>query len=620
MARYLKLFNADKPLLFILVVILIGHYSQIVPQKFDDLFLIFFASIASLPVVINVIKSLKNKSISIDLLAGIALFLSLLNKEWASAVFINLMLTSARLLAKYTEDHARSAIKSLLKLRPEKVKIKRGNKIIEESVSKINVGDFIVIELGDRIPVDGIVISGKAIIDQSSLTGESIPVNKEENDKVFSSTLNVSGSLVIKAEKVGSDTTFEKIVKLVEDSEKNKVKIQTTANIFTSFYIVLTILAVLVIYFFTKNLPLVLSVILVTCADDIAVAIPMAFYAAIGTAARKGIIIKGGDYLEMLAKIKTVVFDKTGTITKGKLKVDRVIPMGKFLEGDVIKLAAIADFFSEHPLAKAVIKYADLKSIKYVKPKIFKEFPGKGMIAIFRNKKIIFGKLSFLKEKGIEINKKDIAKIEKNIDEESNNKLFVGYGGEFVGCIFLADQIRPESILVINALRKLGIKNVIMLTGDNEEVAKSVANETRMDSFHSNLLPKDKVEYVRKYLNKEGKLLMVGDGINDAAALALADVGIAMGAIGSDVAIEAADIALMKDDVRRIPETIGLSRYVIKIAKQDFVIWGVINTIGLILVFSKIIGPEGAAAFNFITDFFPILNSFRVFNYKFTKN
>jgi P-type E1-E2 ATPase len=312
-----KFFSYDKILLIIFIIILSGHYSNITPRSWDDLFLVFFASVGTLPVILSALKALKNKKVSIDLLASVALVFALLGKEWESAVFINLMLTSARIFASYTSDKARSAIKSLLKLRPEKVKVQQEQAIVEKSLSQIKIGDLIVIELGDRIPVDGVVVSGQATVDQSSLTRESMPVNKDVKSRVFSSTLNVSGSMVVRAEKVGKDTTFEKIIKLVEDSEKNKVKIQGIADRFTTIYIVFTISGALILYFFTQNLSIVLSVLLVTCADDIAVAVPMAFSAAIGAAARRGIIIKGGDFLEGLAKISTIVFDKTGTITKG---------------------------------------------------------------------------------------------------------------------------------------------------------------------------------------------------------------------------------------------------------------------------------------------------------------
>lgn len=604
-------------MVIILIIILFLHYAKIIPIFWDSILLVLFASIGTIPVVLSALRSLRNKKISVDLLASIALVVSLITKEWASAVFINLMLSSARIFSAYTEDKSRSAIKSLLKLRPEKVKVKRNGETKEESIDSIKEGDIIIIESGERIPVDGVVESGEASIDQSSLTGESLHVEKKTGDKVFSSTLNVSGSLVVRAEKVGADTTLEKIIKLVEESQKNKIEIKTTADKFTSIYIAITIVGTLALYFFFHNVGLVLSVLLVTCADDIAIAVPMAFSAAIGRAAQRGIIIKGGSFLEGLTKVRTLVVDKTGTLTKGRLRVENIFPFNSESETEIIKLAAMAEFFSEHPVAKAVTDYAKQNKIVYAEPEKFQEFSGKGASSEWEGGKIVCGKPDFLREQGVVIEEREKEKIKEIEGEKAKSVLLVGYKNKLVGFITLADEIKPEVAQTIARLKTMGVKDVIMLTGDNEEAAERVAKETGITAYHANLLPEDKTKFIKKYLGGKYKVAMVGDGVNDAASLALADVGIAMGAIGSDASIEAADIALMKDNFSRIPEVIGLGHYVHKISKQDFWIWGIVNAIGLTLVFAGFIHPEGAAAFNFITDFFPILNSLRLFKYKF---
>ena len=618
--RKIKQIHFDYFLLVSLVVILAGHYANISPKKFDDFFLTFFSCVATLPVLVSAYKSIKNKKISVDLLASIALVVSLLNKEWASAVFINLMLTSARIFAAYTERRSQNAIKSLLKLRPERVKIKKGNRVIEKSISKIKKGDLIVIELGDRIPVDGIVVSGSAEIDQSSLTGESVPVNKNIGDKVFSSTLNASGSLVIKAEKVGKDTTFEKLIKLVDESQNNKIGIKTIADKFTSWYIVITVVGTIVLYFFVHDLKMVLAVLLVTCADDIAVAIPMAFSAAIGSAARRGIIVKGGEYFEGLNKVKTILIDKTGTITKGKLKIEGVYSISNVTKERVLKLAAIADCFSEHPVAKAIINYAQEQKVEFKKPNKFKELSGMGSTAVYEKKTVICGREKFLENSGIKILKEQTLELEK-VKSKGDSILLVGYDNKLIGYIKYGDEIKEDAREAIRRLKELGVEKIVMLTGDNEAVAKKVARKVNVDSFHDNLLPEDKLKYVKEYVGKKnGKVAMIGDGVNDAASLALADVGIAMGVIGTDTAIEAADIALMKDNLLKVPEVFELGKLVTKISHQDFLIWGILNSAGLILAFTRVIGPESAAAFNFVTDFIPIFNSLRLFRYKLSKD
>ncbi len=602
--------------MFSLLIVLLLHYSKLSSLSIDFVLLTFFASIATLPVLYSAYQSLKNKKVSVDLLAGVALMVSLLNEQWASAVFINLMLTSARIFDVYTQERARDAIGNLLRLRPEKVKVKKSGEIIEESVSKIKKDDLIIVELGERIPVDGIVVSGQAQIDQSSLTGESQLVEKNVDNEVLSSTMNVSGSLVIRAEKVGKDTIFEKMVKLVEQSQKDKAGIETIADKFTGWYISITFLGAGLIYAFSRDLGLVLSVLLVTCADDIAVAIPMAFSAGIARAARKGIIIKGGSYLEGLMQVKTVIFDKTGTLTRGMLRVSKVQALSEKTEEEIASLAASVDFFSEHPIAHAVIKYVEEQKIAFEKTEEFEEHSGLGSHAILNGKKIVCGKFPFLIKEGVIISAENQKELEKIKGDGSSSLLPVAYDGQLIGIILLEDEIRTEAKETIEKLRKLGIENIIMLTGDNEKVAQKVSNAVGITAYHANLLPEDKLSYVRKYRNKDHKIAMIGDGVNDAASLALADIGIAMGAMGTDAAIEAADIALMKDDLSKVTEAIELGRLVEKISRQDFWIWGIVNLAGLTFVFAGIIGPEGAAAYNFITDFFPLLNSMRMFEYR----
>jgi len=612
----------DQFLLGALAIVLVLHYSHFFARSVDEVLLTFFASIATLPVLHSAYQSLKKKKITVDLLASVALAVSLLNQQWASAVFINLMLTSARIFDSYTQNRARRAIKSLLKLRPEKVKVKKPavaggeEEIIEETISKIKKDDLIIVELGERIPVDGIIVSGTAQIDQSSLTGESLPVEKNVGDEVLSSTMNISGSLVIRAERVGKDTAFEKIIRLVEESQKDKAGIQTTADKFTGWYISLTFLGAILLYIFTRNSNLVLAVLLVTCADDIAVAIPIAFSAGIAAAARQGIIIKGGSFLEGLMQVKTIIVDKTGTLTKGILKVSKIYPMDGRTEKEIMSLAASADFFSEHPVAHAIVKYAQENGINFEKTEEFEEHSGQGSQAVLAGHKIICGKLSFLESKGVLISHLQQTEIERIKEIGTGSILPVAYDEQLVGIILLEDEVREEAAATIKKWRSQGVENVVMLTGDNEKVAKKVSTLVGLTAYYADLLPEDKITYVRKYLNTKNKVAMIGDGVNDAAALALADIGIAMGALGTDAAIEAADIALMKDDLSKVSSAIEIGQAVTRISWQNFWIWGIVNAVGLGLVFGKIIGPEGAAAFNFITDFFPLINSIRMFEYR----
>jgi len=607
-----KFFYLDVALLGALIILLAIHYLHLLPSQTDRLFLIIFAGIATLPVIFGALKSLKNKKISIDLLASIALIFSLFAREWTSAVFISLMLTSARIFAYYTEARARRAIQSLLKLKPKTAKIEHRGKFIKISLDQVKKGDLVAVELGEIIPVDGIIEKGEASIDQSSLTGESIPIAKTKGDKVLSSAIVVDGNLEIRAEKIGQETTLEKIIELVEKSQSNKAEISGISEKFTSWYIIITIVGSAILYFFSGNLNLVLSVLLVTCADDIAIAIPLTFLAAIGYAAKRGIIIKGGKYIEGLSKLKIVVVDKTGTLTRGKLKVEEFFTFGGTRPGDALLYAGAISLFSNHPSAKAILNYVKENHIVPSEPENFEEFSGKGASAVWNDKKIVSGKLSFFNEQKIQITQGELKEISK-AKEKGLNVTLIAYNGKMICFCALADELRPQTKEAILELKNSGIEKIIMLTGDNEKIAKRIAQSAGISEFHANLLPEDKINYLKKYLNKKYKVAMIGDGVNDAAALALADIGIAMGAIGSDIAIETADIALMKDDLLRVPEIIKLSKYSLSVARQNFWLWGILNTIGLALVFGGFFTPASAAAYNFITDFIPPLNALKLF-------
>lgn len=603
----------DKMLLVALFAFLSLHYTNLIPPDYDALILFALSSIATFPVLWNTLQSLRKHQTSVFLLASIALIASLIAKEFSSAAFLGLMLTSARIFASYTESKAKAAIESLFKLRPQNVKIKKGNNIVVVNAEEVKVGDSVVIEGGDRVPIDGTIIQGEASIDQSSLTGESLPVTKFKGDPVYSSTLDVAGSIIVRAEKIGKDTTLEKIINLVESSQKEKADIRTVAEKFAKWYIVATLIGAAAIYLIFKDLLLVLSLLIVVSADDIAVAVPMAFTAAIGYAASRGVIIKGGKYLEGLSKVRLFIVDKTGTVTSGKLKVHQVKSYPDFSREEVLRLAGTIEAVSEHPIAKAILSYAQSQKLKPEKISEFKEFPSKGIQAVYKGKNLLVGNIAFAYEEKVHISRAQADEIAA-VENQGFNASLVAYDNKLIGFITCADALRPKIKEAVDELKELGVKSVTMLTGDNGKVAERIAGEIGIIDFHANLLPEDKLDYIRRSLNKDYKVAMVGDGVNDAAGLALADIGIAMGVIGSDTAIEAADVALMRDDFSEIPEMVKLSNYTNRIAYQDFWIWGVVNAFGLFIVFTRLVGPEGAAVSNFITDFFPIINSLRLFN------
>jgi Cd2+/Zn2+-exporting ATPase len=594
----------------IIALLILGlHYTKTL-GNIDETTLILGAVLGTIPVVIGALKGLIERDwASMDMLASIALIFSILDGEWASALFITLMLSSARILEDFTTDKTEKNIKSLLKLRPDKALIERDGKTEKFSVTEIKKGDIVIVDISERIPIDGTIVSGQGSVDESSLTGESLPIDKTVGDKVNSSTLVVSGSLKILAEKVGKDTTFEKIIDLIERSRKEKPRSATMGERFGKIYLIAMLIGSILIYVMTKNTSLVLAIVLVVCADDVAVAIPLAYLRAISSATKRGIIIKGGRHLEVLANVKAIVFDKTGTLTKNILRVTDIIPEEYHTDEEVINIAAMIANRSDHPISKSISEYAVNHNIKTDYPDSAESFAGKGIVAHKGDKKIMMGRLKFLKDNNISFSTQFISKIDAK-ERSGSSMTFIAVNNKPLGAIAIEDTVKDDARGTIEKLYSMKIRDIVMLTGDNAEVAKKIALQTGVKHYHSQLMPEDKVNII-KDLHHKGGVAMVGDGINDAAALSVSSVGIAMGAIGTDGAIESAEIVLMKDRLSSIPEVIALAKKTKKIAKQDFYIWGITNIFGLFLVLSGFIGPSGAAAYNFISDFLPLINSAR---------
>ncbi len=604
----------DIVLIVFLVAGLLASLFNLLNDSFINSALRIISLIGFLPVIVSVYFSIIKKTISVDLLAAIALFFTFLKGEWVSAAFINLMLASARLFDRFVATRTKNIINQLLKLRPDKVRVKTGDIVSEIPIEKVKIGDLVIVAAGSRIPVDGVVVSGQASIDESAMTGESEPVVRRVGDKVLSSTFNEFGSLVVRVEKIGEDTTFAKIVGLVEEASRSKTKTEKIADRFSAWYIVLTIVGSIIIYLISHNSNLVLSILLITCADDIAVAIPLGFTIVISKAAKHGILIKGADIIERLNKVNVFLTDKTGTLTKGDARVVSTsffdIDKKKFLE-----IAGICAINSNHPTSLSIIDHLKKENIDIVAPDEFDEMPGDGIAIKKGGDRYFSGKINFLEKNGVILSKEQRDLVDKK-KAEGESIVAIGANGKLIGFFSFEDEIRANAKHLITQTKSLGIKRWIMMTGDNENVARRVANQLGIDEYISNMKPEDKLATVKKIKHKDKHLAMIGDGVNDAAALALADVSVAMGVKGSDAAIEAADIALMHDDLGKIPEAIKLSREAILIVKENFIIWAISNIAGLVLVFNGIVGPDGAAAYNFITDFFPIFNVFRIFKAK----
>lgn len=580
--------------------------------------------LGTLPVAISAVKALINRRITIDLLATIALVFSMIMHEWSSAAFINLMLAFARIFENLTDAHTRKTIKALMKYHVEWVRLRVGDSIKNVHINDIKIGDLVIIESGDNVPVDGVIVSGQAEINESSLTGESELISKKIGDKVFTSTINESGSLIVKVMKLGQDTTLARIIRLVDESSRNKNRAERIADKFSTWYIAIVFLASILMYLSGIDLKVILAILLVVCADDIAVAVPLTYTIAIDLAARLGVIVKGSAAFEQLSRMKYILTDKTGTLTKGKPKVDSIKSYGKYDEAQIIANFISGASESRHAVSRAIIEYAKIHKIDPHVPDTFTEIPGEGVSFTHDGHNMLMGRMSLLENNHIAFNEKikDDITIEK---DKGRGLVFLSIDNHIAGLLSYTDELRPRVSETIAKTKALGIKEWHMLTGDNEKVASAIAKELNIRHYHANLKPEGKVAFISRFEKEYGPdtskdpgiVGYIGDGVNDAASLALADVSIAMGGIGSDAAIEASDITIMKDNLDKVPEIIEISKRLNRVMKANFWIWGITNAVGLYLVIVGIPGvwhldPAGAATYNFITDFIPIFNAFRI--------
>ena len=430
--------------------------------------------------------------------------------------------------------------------------VKHGDHHHEKETSEINVGDVVIVKPGDKIPVDGVIIKGQSSINQSSITGESIPVAKSIDDEVYASTINEEGYLEIKVTKESENTIFAKIIELIKNSEENKAPIDLFidkfAEVYTPIIIVLALLVAIIptllgqsIYTWNYR---ALTLLVIACPCALVISTPVSIVSAITKGTKNGIIIKGGEFIEELSRVKEILFDKTGTLTKGNLKIDEIIEYSNYSKEDIVKIACSIEEQSNHPIAKAFNKYRKTQGIELLNVIDFKSIAGKGVEGTINNIKYKIGKRNMFND---------------DVKADKVTEVIVGTEKEVLGLITLSDELRDESKDTINNLKKLGIKTA-MITGDNNETASKIASKLDLDNYYSDLLPEDKVKIVEKSVAKYGDVAMVGDGVNDTPSLAIANVGIAMGLDGADVAIETADVVLLEDNLSKINLLINLAR------------------------------------------------------------
>ena len=521
--------------------------------------------------------------INVDLMMSIGIIGAAAIGEFTSSMLVVFFMSIAHYLEEFTVTRSRQAIKELIKLSPKTARIKIDGREIEVETKELKAGDIVVVRPGEKIPMDGVVVTGSSSVNQAPITGESIPVEKGAGDGVFAATLNGTGYLEVKATKIGEDTTLGKIIKLVEEAEAHKAPIQKFADRFTTYFLPAALSFALLTYLISGKAIYAIAVLIAACPCAVGLATPLSVIASVGSSAKKGLLIKGGLYLEALAKVDCVVMDKTGTLTFGKPLVTDIIEVrsqkSEVRRKEILRLAASIERHSEHAIASAIIERAEKEGISIPEPKDFKYIIGRGITGRVEGKAITLGNQRLFEEKGITISANERKKAQV-LEAEGKTVLFLAAsnppnspllkGGKegILGIIAVADVLRDEVPLSVEELKKIGVKRLILLTGDNERVASVIANKLGITEYMANLLPEDKIKVV-KDLQAEGySVCMIGDGVNDAPALAQSDVGIAMGVAGTDVAIEASHIALMRDDWSQVPHAIMIGRDTYRIIRK----------------------------------------------------
>jgi len=592
----------------IIVVNLLGLWHSDLP--FDPLALLTI-TLAGYPVYKEVYYAVIEKTITMEVAMTIGIAASLIIGESLASMIILFFTLSAEFIEDFTIDKSRKAIEELITLSPKKAFIKKNGEVIEVDIDTIERGDIVVIRSGEKVPIDGTIVEGTALINQAPITGESQPVEKREGSEVFAGTIIHTGFLEVEATKVGEDTTLGKIIQLIEEVESSKAPVQRFADRFASRFVPLVLFIAGIVALLTQNVMSTISVIVVACPCAIAMATPLAVIASIGKAAKQGIIIKGGIYLEELSKTNTVVLDKTGTLTYGVPHVMDIKGFQEHDERDIITFAAIAERHSEHHLAEAIERKASEFNLEVPPHQRCQLFAGKGVMCQYEDKTILLGNRSLIKDNQLDI-PNAIEEYMVARENEGKTAIIIAHDNHVCGVISVADVVRRETLEGLKGLKNIGINDFIMMTGDNERVAKIIAEQVGIKKVMAEMLPQEKVEKVGELVKQGKKVLMVGDGVNDAPALVKASVGVAMGAAGTDVAIETADVVLMTDDLRNITTSVRIGKRAFTIIKQNIAASIFFNIVGIALASLGVINPMIAAAIHALPDVILFLNSSRL--------
>jgi heavy metal translocating P-type ATPase len=554
------------------------------------------------PIAREALEDILEKKMTMELSMTIALCAALLIGELFTALVITVFVLAAEVLEGLTVRRGRTAIRDLLDLLPQTANLLTEGQVIEVPVSGLGSSELILVRPGSRIPVDGTVETGTSFVDESAITGEPMPVEKSQGKTVFAGTINQSGALHVRVDRVGRDTSFGKIVDAVEQAERSKAPIQKTADRLAGYLVYFALGSALLTLLITHNIRSAISVVIVAGACGIAAGTPLAILGAIGRAAKEGAIIKGGLHLEVLGHVNTVMLDKTGTLTYGTPEVVEINTFNRIPKNDLLKTAAIAEFRSEHPVGRAIVRRALEQGLTVTEPDSFAYEPGRGVRATINGTEVGVGSGAMVKAQGLQ--------PPASVHLDGGSEVFVSLGHTLLGSMVISDQVRPEAEQAVQDLKAMNIATVL-LTGDSKSSATTVAKRLGVTLVHAELLPEQKLERVREVVRSKQTVAMVGDGINDAPALAEASVGVAMGS-GTDVARESADVVLIGNDLSRFVEALRIARKCRSVIMQNFYGTLAVDAVGIILAAIGILNPLLAAFIHVSSELAFILNSTRM--------
>lgn len=578
--------------------------------EFADILALVVVVLGGYPIFISAVRTLISLNLDRNVLVGSAAIAAVAIGSYREAATVVFIMVLGEFLEEFTVSKTRKAISELIKITPQQATVRRNGAEQQIPVDQVQLGETVIVKAGERIPIDGDITSGEASVNQAVITGESMPIDKGVGDAVYSGTVNEVGYLEVEAAKVGADTTLARIKRLVQEAQAEKAPIQRVTDKYAGYFVPLIFLIAIGVYFVTRDISRAITILVVACPCALVLGAPIAVVAGLGSAARRGVLIKGGAYLEAAGRLTTVLLDKTGTLTLSKPQVTGIDAYLNHSEDEILRLAAIAEKRSEHPLAKAVLRKAEEWKLIVDEPDEFQVIRGKGVLALYEGNSIVLGKRELLTEHSISI-PEAVEKQIKAKEEDGKTVLIVAHDGKVCGSISVSDQLREDAFEAVNELQRTGIKQVIMLTGDNQLTGEAIARAAGIKESYAEMLPSDKLEKVKELQAQGKRVAMVGDGINDAPAIAQADIGIAMGR-GTDVAIETADIALMHDELKKVSFAVRLSRRTLSVIRQNLIFAVGFNFAMVALSAGGIITMIVGAIMHQVSSLAVILNSMRL--------